>query len=267
MAITCLDNELQLINISQDSNLSQTPCICCWHPFLFNIHSKTVKPKGSSWLEATMGINSLSLWLLLSTLLFYLFICLAVLVLSCSMQQTLLSLCGLQTQLLYGMWDLSFLTRNQTPVPCTGRQAFNHWTTGEVPRALLLDAFLLQGEGEAQPCDSGRVDWGKTVPYLWFNLVIKLVIGNLVIVLVARFQQLIRSESWLPREWTVEKSFIYRVSSFVFCGIRWELEMLCFSFSCLSKSVFYVYPLGFLLALDPDPRLIRAHTVLKICWG
>ena len=180
MAITCLDNELQLINISQDSNLSQTPCICCWHPFLFNIHSKTVKPKGSSWLEATMGINSLSLWLLLSTLLFYLFICLAVWVLSCSMQQTLLSLCGLQTQLLYGMWDLSFLTRNQTPVPCTGRQAFNHWTTGEVPRALLLDAFLLQGEGEAQPCDSGRVDWGKTVPYLWFNLVIKLVIGNLV---------------------------------------------------------------------------------------
>ena len=97
MAITCLDNELQLINISQDSNLSQTPCIYCWHSFFFNIYSKTVKPKGSSWLEATMGINSLSLWLLLSTLLFYLFICLAVLVLSCSMQQTLLSLCGLQT--------------------------------------------------------------------------------------------------------------------------------------------------------------------------
>lgn len=69
MPITCLDNELQFINISQDSNLSQTPCTCWWHLFLFNIHNKTVKLKVNSWLEATMGRNSLSLWLLSSALL------------------------------------------------------------------------------------------------------------------------------------------------------------------------------------------------------
>lgn len=31
------------------------------------------------------------------------------------------------------MWDLSFLTRNWTHVPCTGRQIPNCWTIREVP--------------------------------------------------------------------------------------------------------------------------------------
>ena len=32
------------------------------------------------------------------------------------------------------MWDLSSLTRDQTHVPCIGRQIPNHWTTREVPK-------------------------------------------------------------------------------------------------------------------------------------
>ena len=32
----------------------------------------------------------------------------------------------------HGMWDLSFLTRDQTCAPCIGRQSHNHWTTQEV---------------------------------------------------------------------------------------------------------------------------------------
>ena len=34
---------------------------------------------------------------------------------------------------LWSMWDLSFLTRNQTHTPCIGRRSLNHWTTGEIP--------------------------------------------------------------------------------------------------------------------------------------
>ena len=32
-----------------------------------------------------------------------------------------------------GMWDLSFLTRDQTCTPCIRRQPLNHWTAREVP--------------------------------------------------------------------------------------------------------------------------------------
>lgn len=32
----------------------------------------------------------------------------------------------------HGMWDLNSQTRDQTGVPCMGRQILNHWTTREV---------------------------------------------------------------------------------------------------------------------------------------
>ena len=34
---------------------------------------------------------------------------------------------------LWGMWDLSSLTRNRTHTPCIGRWNLNHWTTRELP--------------------------------------------------------------------------------------------------------------------------------------
>ena len=37
------------------------------------------------------------------------------------------------------MWDLSPLTRDQTYIPCSGRQSLKHWTTREV---LCSDSFL-----------------------------------------------------------------------------------------------------------------------------
>ena len=49
--------------------------------------------------------------------------------------------CGAWAQLLYSMWDLSSLIRDQTQVPCTSRQTLKHWTTREVPRTLLLNVF------------------------------------------------------------------------------------------------------------------------------
>ena len=55
-------------------------------------------------------------------LLSVLFICLAALGLSC----------GLQAQLLQGMWNLSSLTRDRTRVLCISRWILNHWTTREV---------------------------------------------------------------------------------------------------------------------------------------
>ena len=37
------------------------------------------------------------------------------------------------------MWDLSSLTRDQTRIPCIGRQSLNLWTAGEVPDFPILD--------------------------------------------------------------------------------------------------------------------------------
>ena len=34
-----------------------------------------------------------------------------------------------------GMWDLSYLTRNQTHIPCT---ELNHWTTRDIPNSWLF---------------------------------------------------------------------------------------------------------------------------------
>ena len=42
--------------------------------------------------------------------------------------------CGVQASLVAeGIWDLSSPTRDQTCIPCIGRQILNHWTTREVP--------------------------------------------------------------------------------------------------------------------------------------
>ena len=38
--------------------------------------------------------------------------------------------------MLLGLWDLSFPTRDQTCILCTGRWILNHSTTREVPRSL-----------------------------------------------------------------------------------------------------------------------------------
>ena len=42
------------------------------------------------------------------------------------------------------MWDLSFQTRDQTCIPCIGRQILKHWTTREVLpiNFLFLEPFL-----------------------------------------------------------------------------------------------------------------------------
>ena len=45
--------------------------------------------------------------------------------------------CSAQASLLFSMWDLSSLTRDQTQVPCFGSQILNHCTTREVPPLLF----------------------------------------------------------------------------------------------------------------------------------
>ena len=45
--------------------------------------------------------------------------------------------CVMQTYLPHGMWDLSSLTRDQTCIPCIGRQIPHHWTTRKVPSVDL----------------------------------------------------------------------------------------------------------------------------------
>ena len=39
-----------------------------------------------------------------------------------------------------GMWDLGYLSRDQTRTPCIGRWSLNHWTSREVP--ILGDSSL-----------------------------------------------------------------------------------------------------------------------------
>ena len=42
---------------------------------------------------------------------------------------------------LWGMWDLSSLTRNRTHTPCIGRWNLNHWTTRELPHTPFDSSF------------------------------------------------------------------------------------------------------------------------------
>ena len=35
------------------------------------------------------------------------------------------------------MWDLSSPTKDQTHIPCIGRQSLNHWTSREVPEVKI----------------------------------------------------------------------------------------------------------------------------------
>ena len=48
-----------------------------------------------------------------------------------------LSSCGAWAQLPRGMWDLSSLTRDRTPVPCIVRWILYRWTTREVPQSIF----------------------------------------------------------------------------------------------------------------------------------
>ena len=49
-----------------------------------------------------------------------------------------LSSCGTWAWLPHGMWDVSSPARDQTHVPCIGKQILNHWPTREVPRNVIL---------------------------------------------------------------------------------------------------------------------------------
>ena len=46
---------------------------------------------------------------------------------------------------LQGVWDLSFLIRDQTHIPCFKRRSLNHWTTREVLYIFLQVTFLTEG--------------------------------------------------------------------------------------------------------------------------
>ena len=58
----------------------------------------------------------------------------ASLVVEHGLYSTGLSSCGAWAQMPLGMWDLSFWTKDQTPVSCIDRWILNHQTTMEFPR-------------------------------------------------------------------------------------------------------------------------------------
>ena len=89
-----------------------------------------------------------------------------------------LSSCHLRAYLPYGIWDLSSLTMDWTPILCSGRQILSHWTTWEVPICTDLISTIQKQEGVrgkvATMCDSflevvgpevGLEGWG--VCLLW----------------------------------------------------------------------------------------------------
>ena len=49
------------------------------------------------------------------------------------LQSAQLSSCCTRVYLPQSMWDLSSPTRDQTCIPCIGRQRLNHWTARKVP--------------------------------------------------------------------------------------------------------------------------------------
>ena len=67
------------------------------------------------------------------------------------------------------MWDLSFQTRDQTCIPCIGRQILKHWTTREVPPInLFLETFLPEPFDLIQfGLTTLSVFWGLPSPCPW----------------------------------------------------------------------------------------------------
>ena len=84
----------------------------------------------------------------LSPYIFLIFIYLAALGLSCGMQDLLLWHLGSVVELSH-MWDLSSLIKDETHIPCIGRQILNHWITRQSKcitfssHCLLFHSFLL----------------------------------------------------------------------------------------------------------------------------
>ena len=65
----------------------------------------------------------------------------------------------MQTYLPHGMWDLSSLTRDQTCIPCIGRQIPHHWTTGKVP-SVDLTGLSLAFQSHNVPPSHHSLPWG-----------------------------------------------------------------------------------------------------------
>ena len=61
-----------------------------------------------------------------------------------------------------GMWDLSFLTRDWTHNPYTGRWSLNHWTTREVPSGNSF-IWMTMSVQFWTSCDSGTGMSGRDV--------------------------------------------------------------------------------------------------------
>ena len=89
---------------------------------------------------------------------------------SCSALASLVAACGLSCP---GACGISVpWTRDQTQVPCTGRQIFNHWTTREVPSWKLKPGEpvrpLAQGECQREENLRSRTGhWGIPVFKKW----------------------------------------------------------------------------------------------------
>ena len=59
----------------------------------------------------------------------------------CACRVCVLSSCSVCASLSHSVWDLSPPIRDQTHIPCTGRQILNHWTSKQVP-FLFLEAYI-----------------------------------------------------------------------------------------------------------------------------
>ena len=61
----------------------------------------------------------------------------------------------------------SFQTRARTPVPCTGRQVLNHWTTREVPFTTSQKSYLMKKSSQLRHFavknqGTGKIGYNKT---------------------------------------------------------------------------------------------------------
>ena len=82
--------------------------------------------------------------------------------------------------MLHGIWDLSFLARDQTHVPCFGRQILNHWTTRKVSVQGVLERTAASSNLDVivymnthSPCFAAQVELDfsklemKLIHYWW----------------------------------------------------------------------------------------------------
>ena len=137
---------LLFYNVALASAILQSESFVCLYIYIYiYIHTHTyISPLCDNFMFYTLSPKQMALW---SNSHFW---CFLKIFFWCGLFKSLLNLlqcCFCFIALVFwprGMWDLSFLTRDWTCTPCSGRWSLNHWTIREVLSLVIILSYFVQ---------------------------------------------------------------------------------------------------------------------------